>query len=83
MKDSFAKKRGNDIFRSQTRVVEGRLVGVDRRTRGVLDNNRLRYQVGDTPELAFIFSELRFCLLERLDISACSIPPENLASVVS
>ena len=63
MEDSFPKKRGNHIFGFQTRVVERRLVGVDGGAGWVLDDNRLRYYVGDTTEFAFIFSELRFRFL--------------------
>src|ERR1700730_15317152 len=72
----------NHIVRGQTGVVERRLVSVDGGARRILDDNRLRYYVGDTTELAFIFSELCFCLLEGFDVGTCSVPPNNLATLV-
>ena len=60
MEDSFPKVGSNHIFRGQTRVVERCLVCVDGGARGILDDNRVRDCIGDTTELAFIFSEHPF-----------------------
>src|ERR1700726_1355053 len=74
--------RRNHVFRSETRIVKRRLIGVERSTRGIQDNNCVRYRVRDATKLAFIFSQLRFRLLEGFDVGACSVPPNNLASLV-
>src|SRR5271169_6967861 len=83
VEDSFPKVGSSHIFRGQARVVERRLVGVDGGARGILHDNRLRYYVGDTTELAFLFPELLFRLLEGFDVSACSVPSNNFSSTVA
>jgi hypothetical protein len=42
----------------------------------------MRNYVGDPSKLAFILPELLFHLLELLDVSGCSVPPDDLARLV-
>src|SRR4030095_12707740 len=82
VKDSFAKPRGEHIINCKARIIERRLVGIQRHTGWVQDDNCLRYCVRYPAKLTFIFSQLFFCLLESIYIRACPVPPDKLASLV-
>src|SRR5579862_1571013 len=68
--------------RSFNRRLES-LIGVDRYAAGVLDNYRLRYRVGNPPKFAFILPESLLTLLEVFDVSAYSVPHNDLPGFVA
>src|ERR1700752_1371863 len=74
MEDSFSEARTNDIVEREPRVIERRLVCIERNAARILNHNGLRDYVGNSAKLAFIFTQLLFRLLENFNVSACSVP---------
>ena len=83
MKDSLSKIWCKHIVRSKARIVEGSSVGVDRHSGGIQDDYRLRYCIRDLPKLAFVLTQFILSLLKGFDISAYSVPHDDLASFVA
>src|SRR5258706_5272687 len=83
MKNFFTEPRRDNIFGRQPGIVERRLIGVEGNARGILDDNGLRNCVCDSPQLALFFSEIFLRLLELFDISARSVPPDDLSKFVA
>src|SRR5438093_4511558 len=83
MENPFPKVRSEHIFASAAGVIQGRLVGVYRRAGRVQNNDRLRYRIRDTAKLALIFAEFFLSLLQCLDVSARSIPSNDLSRFVA
>src|SRR5260221_9982003 len=83
MEDSLPKIWRNHIVSSKACIVESGLIGVDRYAAGVLDNYRLRYGVGNPPKFAFILPQSLLTLLEVFDVSAYSVPHNDLPGFVA
>jgi hypothetical protein len=83
MEDSLPKIWRNHIVSSKARIVESSLIRVDRYAAGVLDNYRLRYRVGNPPKFAFILPQSLLTLLEVFDVSAYSVPHNDLPGFVA
>src|SRR5271169_4475495 len=83
MKYSFAKVRAEHILSTQARIIECRLVGVERRAGWVQNNNRLRYRVGNPAKFAFLLPQFLLSLLEGLDVGTYSIPADHVGHFVA
>src|SRR5579863_831098 len=83
MEDSFTKSRRYYVFSSEARIIERGLIGVHRRAGWILNDNCLRYRVCDPAKLAFFFAEFFFGLLKTLDVSTCSVPAQESASLIA
>src|SRR6266446_2708222 len=83
MEDSLPKIWRNHIVSSKACIVESGLIGVDRYAAGVLDNYRLRYRVGNPAKFAFILPQSLLTLLEIFDVSAYSVPHNDLLGFVA
>src|SRR5262249_23704600 len=81
--DSGPKVRADDVGHRQTGVIERRLVRVDRPAVRIENDDVLRYRVSDPAECALVLAQLRFCLFERVDVRARSVPSDDLARVVA
>ena len=60
----FAEARRYYVFSGKARIIERRLIGVNRSAGGILNDNCLRYRVCDPAEFAFFFTQFFFGLLE-------------------
>src|ERR1700752_5375941 len=80
---SFTKSRRDHIIGSQTRVIECRLVGIERLPGWTQNNYGLRYRVGNPAKFAFIVPQCLFSLLKRVEVSACARPSDNFARLVA
>src|ERR1700756_3535518 len=74
MEDSFSEARTHDIVEREPRVIERRLVCVEWNAARILNHNGLRDYVGNPAKLALIFAQLLFRLLEKFNVTACSVP---------
>src|SRR5207245_5759921 len=83
MKDSLSEARRYYVFSGKARIIERRLIGVNRRAGGILNDNCLRYRVCDPAELAFFFTKFFFGLLETLNVGTCSVPAQQFAVLIS
>src|SRR5258708_715721 len=83
MEDPFTKSRRYYVFSSKARIIERRLIGVHLRAGWILNDNCLRYRVCDPAKLAFFFAEFLFGLLKTLDVSTCSVPAQESASLIT
>src|SRR5260370_12328615 len=83
MEDSLAKASASHIFGGKARIVDRRLVRVNRCTGRVQDNDRLRYGIRNPPKFAFILTQFLLSLLEVFDVSAYAIPHGDLPSFVA
>src|SRR5437899_11335161 len=83
VEDSGSKVRADDVGHRYTAVIECRSVRVDRTAVGIENDDVLRYRVGDPAEGALVLAQLRFCLFERVDVRARSVPSDDLARVVA
>src|SRR2546425_1563805 len=83
VEDSGPKVRADDVGHRQTGVIERRLVRVDRTAVRIENDDVLRYRVSDPAECAFVLEQLRFGLFERVNVSARSVPSDDLARVVA
>src|ERR1700757_2455062 len=83
MEDSFPEARINDIVEHEPRVIERRLVCVERNAARILNHNGLRDYVGNSAKLAFIFAQLLFRLLENFNVSACSVPSNGRSGFIA
>src|SRR5271154_5231217 len=82
MSESFTETRRGNIFSRQSRIVEHRLVCIDRGPAQVYDDNCLRNGVGDPAQFAILFSQLLFNLLQGVDVGLSSVPPDDFASLI-
>ena len=71
------------IIDGQSRVVEHGLVGIDRCSFRVVDNDHLGDRIGDPAELALVLTQLLLCLLTVFDVSAGGVPLYDLAALVT
>src|SRR5271155_704069 len=83
MEDSFSEARTNDIVEREPRIIERRLVCVERNAARILNHNGLRDYVSNPAKLAFIFAQLLFRLLENFNVSACSVPSNGLPGFIA
>ncbi len=83
MKDPCAKIRSGHIFGAEAGVVEHCLVRIDRDTARALDNNGLRYRIGNATKPTFVLPQLFFGRFEILNIGIRSVPPDDIASGVT
>src|SRR6266852_9055878 len=83
MEDSLAKASASHIVSGKARIVDRRLVRVNRCTGRVQDNDRLRYGIRNPPKFAFILAQFLFSLLEVFDVSAYAIPHGDLPGFVA
>src|ERR1700756_4195958 len=83
MEDSLSEARTNDIVEREPRIIERCLVCVERNAARILNHNGLWDCVGNTAKLAFIFPQFLFRLLENFNISACSVPSDDLAAFIA
>src|SRR5712692_2834235 len=70
MEDSLAKASASHIFGGKARIVDRRLIRVNRCTGRVQDNDRLRYGIRNPPKFAFILTQFLLSLLEVFDVGA-------------
>src|SRR5580658_735273 len=80
MRETFTESARENIFGREPRIVEHRLVCIDREAAGVHDDNCLRNSVGDLAQFAILFSQLLFNLLKVVDVGLSSVPPDDFAS---
>src|SRR6266851_5051040 len=83
MKDPCAKVGGDHIFDGEAGVVEHRLVRVERNTVRALDNNGLRYCIGNPAKLALVLPQLLFRTLTIFYVRTASIPANDSAALVT
>ena len=83
MKDPGAKVRSGHIFDGEAGVVEHRLIRIDRHAVRVLDNNGLRYCIGNSAKLALVLPQLLFGPLEVLNIRIRSVPSDDNALLIT
>src|SRR6202165_4448473 len=83
MKDSGTEIRGDHVFDGQAGVIEHGLVRVDRNTVRALDNNGLRYCIGNSAKLALVFPQLFFRTLTVFNVRDNSIPVNDFAALVT
>src|ERR1700687_4978294 len=83
MKDPRAKIRSSHVFDGQAGVVEHGLVRVDRNTVRALDNNGLRYCIGNAAKLVLVLPQLLLRPLEILNIVIRSVPSDDIPSLVT
>src|SRR5580658_2524660 len=83
MNGRFTTLRAGHLIDRQPRVIERGLVGVDRCSFRIVDNDHLGDHVGNPAELALLLTELFLCLLAVLDVSAGGVPPYDVAALVT
>src|SRR5258707_15696232 len=83
MKDQGTEIRGSQVFDGQAGVIEHGLVRVDRDTVRALDNNGLRYCIGNAAKLALILPQFFFRPLEVLNVCVRSVPSDAFAALVT
>src|ERR1700722_467129 len=83
MKDLGTEIRGGHVFDGQAGVVEHGLVGIDRNTVRTLDNNSLRYCIGNAAKLALVLPQLLFRTFAVFNVGAATIPVDDLACLVA
>src|SRR5207244_7415404 len=83
MKDSGTEIRGGYIFDSEAGVIEHGLVRVDRNAVRALDNNGLRYSIGNAAKLALVLPQLLLRPLEILNIGIRAVPSDDIALLVA
>src|ERR1700689_1441539 len=71
------------IIAGQPRVVEHCLVGIDRFSFRVVDNDHLGDRVSDPAGLALILTHILLCLLTHFDVSADDVPIYDRAALVT
>src|SRR6266478_6383796 len=83
MKYPRAKIRVSHVFDGEAGVVEHGLVRVDRNAVRVLDNNGLRYCIGNAAKLALILPQFLFRTFAVFNVGAAAIPVDDLACLVA
>src|SRR5207245_11094983 len=83
MKDSLSEARRYYVFSGKARIIERRLIGINRRAGRILNDNCLRYRVCYAAELAFFFTEFFFGLLETLNVGTCSVPAQDFSCLIA
>src|SRR5258708_17166295 len=83
MKDSRTEIRGGHVFDSQAGVVEHGLVRIDRNAVRTLDNNGLRYRIGNPAKLALILPQLLFRTLAVFNVGTAAVPVDDRACLVA
>src|ERR1700679_2773153 len=82
MRETFTEAGAENIFGREPRIVEHRLVCIDRNAVRIQHHNCLRNGVGDAAQFAILFSQLLFNLLKSVDVGLSSVPPYDVASLV-
>src|SRR6266851_4405926 len=83
MKDSGTEIRGGYVVDGQAGVIEHGLVRVDRNTVRALDNDGLRYSIGNAAKLVLVLPQLLFRTLAIFYVRTASIPANNSATLVT
>src|SRR5216683_993841 len=83
MKDAGTKIRGGHVFDGQAGVIEHGLVRVERNTVRALDNNGLRYSIGNAAKLVLVLQQLLFRTLTIFNVRTASIPANDFATLVA
>src|ERR1700731_573475 len=83
MKDPGAKVRSGHIFDGEAGVVEHGLIRIERNAVRTLDNNGLRYRIGNPAKLALVLAQLFFRTLTIFYVRTASIPANDFAVLVA
>src|ERR1700732_4917758 len=83
MKDPGAKVRSGHIFDGEAGVVEHCLIRIERNPVRTLDNNGLRYRIGNSAKLALVLPQLLFRTLTIFYVRTASIPANDFAVLVA
>src|SRR5215475_1417210 len=71
------------IFLGEPSEIQHPLIDVERPSFRVQDRDCLRYRIDDLSELSFTRAECFLGLLSIIDVSACTVPPDDLAGFVA
>src|SRR3984893_8282196 len=83
MKDSGTEIQGGHIFEGEAGVVEHGLVRVDRSTLWILDDNCLRYGIGNAPKLALVLPQFLFRAFAVFNVGTATKPVDDFAFLVA
>src|SRR5712692_3944162 len=83
MKDPRAKVRSGHIFDGEAGVVEHCLIRIDRNAIRALDNNGLRYRIGNAAKLALVLPQFLFRTFAVFNVGTAAIPVDDFACLVA
>src|ERR1700682_5269655 len=83
MKDSGAEIRAGHVVAGLGGVCEHGLVRIDRSTVRALDNNGLRYGIGNPAKLALVLPQFLFRTFAVFNVGAAAVPVDDFACLVA
>src|ERR1700737_1233525 len=83
MKDPGTEIRGGHVFDSEAGVVEHCLIRIEWDAVRILDNDGLRYRIGNSAKLVLVLPQLFFRTLTIFYVRTASIPANDFAALVA